>query len=80
MSAKKGSAESATGPSFSEAIRELEGILGRIEAEEVDVDALAVELARAAELLELCRGKIRKAELEVTQIVQRLESEGEGAG
>ena len=34
---------------------------------------LGEELKRAAELLELCRGKIRRAEVEVTQIVQSLE-------
>jgi exodeoxyribonuclease VII small subunit len=74
MSAKKTGAESAE-PGFTEAIRELEAILARVEGEEVDVDRLAAELARAAELLDLCRGKIRRAELEVSQIVQRLEGE-----
>jgi len=59
--------------SFSDALDELEGILRRVESEEVDIDRLAAELQRAAVLLELCRGKIRKAEVEVTQIVQRLE-------
>jgi exodeoxyribonuclease VII small subunit len=59
--------------SFREAMAELEGILERIEGEEIDVDRLAEELRRAAQLLELCRGKIRKAEVEVTQIVQNLE-------
>jgi hypothetical protein len=39
----------------------------------------AEELRRAAELLETCRAKIRRAELEVTQIVQRLETPGEGS-
>lgn len=60
-------------PSFRAAMDELEGILERIEGEEVDIDRLAEELRRAAVLLELCRGKIRKAEVEVTQIVQSLE-------
>jgi len=59
---------------FSAAMQELEGILGRIESEEVDIDQLAEELGRAAELLELCRGRIRKAEVEVSQIVQGLET------
>jgi len=59
---------------FSQAMQELEGILGRIESEEVDIDQLAEELGRAAELLELCRGRIRKAEVEVSQIVQGLET------
>ncbi len=60
-------------PSFNDALEELETILRRVESEDVDIDRLAAELQRAAVLLELCRGKIRKAELEVTQIVQRLE-------
>ena len=64
--------------SFREAMDELEGILERIEGEEIDIDQLAEELRRAAQLLDLCRGKIRKAEVEVTQIVQSLEEpEGE---
>jgi exodeoxyribonuclease VII small subunit len=69
MSEPKESAE----PSFREAMDELEGILERIEGEEIDIDRLAEELRRAAQLLDLCRGKIRKAEVEVTQIVQSLE-------
>jgi len=60
---------------FGEAIEELESILNRVEAEEIDIDDLAEELKKAAELLEVCRGKIRKAELEVTQIVQALEED-----
>ena len=62
--------------SFRQAMDELEGILQRIEGEEIDVDRLAEELRRAAVLLDLCRGKIRKAEVEVTQIVQTLEEPG----
>jgi exodeoxyribonuclease VII small subunit len=62
--------------SFGEALEELETILRRIEAEETDIDRLAEELRRAAQLLELCRAKIRRAEVEVTQIVQRLEEPG----
>jgi exodeoxyribonuclease VII small subunit len=64
-------------PSFRQAMDELEGILERIEGEEIDIDRLAEELRRAAELLDLCRGKIRKAEVEVTQIVQSLEQKGD---
>jgi exodeoxyribonuclease VII small subunit len=58
-------------PTFRAAMDELEGILERIEGEEIDIDRLAEELRRAARLLDLCRGKIRKAE--VAQIVQSLE-------
>jgi exodeoxyribonuclease VII small subunit len=65
----------ADAPAFAAAMEELEAILRRIESEETDVDALAAELRRAAQLLELCRAKIRRAEVEVTQIVQRLTAE-----
>ncbi|MES1242101.1 MAG: exodeoxyribonuclease VII small subunit [Acidobacteriota bacterium] len=68
---------SAPALSFRDAMEELEGILERIEGEEVDIDRLAEELRRAAQLLDLCRGKIRKAEVEVTQIVQSLEEDGD---
>jgi len=68
-----GAAEEPPALSFREAMEELEGILERIEGEEIDIDRLAEELRRAAQLLDLCRGKIRKAEVEVTQIVQSLE-------
>ncbi len=68
-------ASEAPAPSFSEAMAELESILARIESEEIDVDDLAHELRRASELLEIARGKIRKAEVEVTQIVQALDAE-----
>lgn len=67
---------SDNGPeSFTDAMQELEAILNRIDNDTVDVDKLAMELRRATELLELCRGKIRKAEVEVAQIVQKLDSE-----
>ena len=58
---------------FGEAMKQLEGILRQVESEEIDIDELAEELRQATKLLELCREKIRKAEVEVTQIVQSLE-------
>lgn len=63
------------GVTFNQALEELEGILERIESDDVDLDRLAAELSRAAELLEICRGKIRKAELEVSHIVDKLEGD-----
>ena len=79
MSEPRDSAAQAEAPlSFRAAMDELEGILERIEGEEIDIDRLAEELRRAAVLLDLCRGKIRKAEVEVTQIVQSLEERTEG--
>lgn len=65
--------------SFSQAMEELEAVLRRIEGEEIDIDQLGTELGRAAELLELCRKKIRRAEMEVQQIVQKIEEEEPGS-
>lgn len=75
MSAKKKS-EPDEEIGFTAAVEELEKILAGVEGEEVDLDRLAGELERAAQLLEICRAKIRKADLEVSQIVQKLEAEG----
>jgi exodeoxyribonuclease VII small subunit len=67
-----GAATGAAEVSFNDALAELEQILGRLERDDVDLDRLAVELGRAAELLDVCRTKIRKAELEVSHIVEKL--------
>jgi len=65
--------------SFGDAMERLEVILRRIEGEEIDIDELAAQLQQAADLLEICRGKLRKAEVEVTQIVEKLD-EADTAG
>ena len=78
MSAKSKSTSKELG--FGEAMEELEAILGRVEGEEIDNDELADELKQATKLLELCRRKIRKAEMEVTAIVQSLEEPEPAAG
>lgn len=60
---------------YGKAIEELETILKKIEQEEVDVDDLAQEVKRAAELIKLCKKKIEKTEMEVNQVVQSFETE-----
>jgi exodeoxyribonuclease VII small subunit len=60
--------------SFSASMEELTEIVRRIEDEQTDIDELASALARASELLERCRSKIRQVDLEVSQIVQRLDA------
>ena len=66
--------------SFSQAMEELESVLRRIEGDEVDIDLLGRELGRAAELLEMCRKKIRRAEVEVQQIVEAIEEDAADSG
>lgn len=64
-------------PRFRDALEELEKILGGIEGDEVDIDELADKLKRARDLLEVCRAKIRRAEVEVGQIVEDLRTDDE---
>ena len=64
-----GTHSAAESPSFSVAMKELESILERIDSDGIDIDQLATELRRATELLELCRDKIRKADVGIASQV-----------
>jgi len=59
--------------SYSAAIDELEAILGQLEDDTLDVDHLAERVARAAELIRLCRERITGARVEVERIVADLD-------
>lgn len=59
--------------SWSDAIAELEAILVTLDDDKLDVDALAAQVARAAELIALCRDRIAGTKLEVERIVADLE-------
>jgi exodeoxyribonuclease VII small subunit len=58
---------------YAEALTELEEILDALEDDTVDVDRLATQVQRAAELIRICRGRIRDARVDVEQIVADLE-------
>ena len=58
---------------YADAVAELEEILTELEGEEVDVDRLATQVRRAADLIELCRGRLGEARTEITRIVADLE-------
>ena len=60
-------------PTYGEALAELEAILAKLEADDLDVDALAERVARAAELIKLCRDRIGATRLEVERVVTDLE-------
>ena len=72
---KEDASEKAVAESYSEAISELEAILDELSNKEVDVDALAAQVERAAELIEYCQAKINKAEMRVNKIVEGIEQE-----
>jgi len=54
---------------YATALAELEAILDELEDDTLDVDLLATHVARAAELITLCRDRIDGARLEVERIV-----------
>lgn len=64
----------ATPDGYATAIAELESILDELEGDELDVDVLSTRVARAAELIRFCRGRIDAAELEVEHIVADLDT------
>ena len=59
-------------PSFGEARAEVEAILARLEKDEIDVDELSGEVKRAVVLVDLCREKLQRTELEVQEFTARL--------
>jgi exodeoxyribonuclease VII small subunit len=59
--------------SYSSALAELEEIIGSIESEEVDVDALAEKVARASFLIKFCRERLKGSEEEIKKIVSDIE-------
>ena len=54
---------------YADALQELESIVAALEQADVDVDALAGRVARAAELISLCRDRIDRTRVEVERIV-----------
>jgi exodeoxyribonuclease VII small subunit len=71
--------EALSGLGYAEAVRELEEILGRIEVADVDVDALGADVARAALLLQHCRGRIARAETRIRDVLAELDAPGAAA-
>lgn len=59
--------------SYGQAASRLEEILKKIEEGEVDIDELSGLVSEAAELVTLCRTKIRAAETQVKTITEQLE-------
>ena len=58
---------------WSDAIAELDAILVKLDDDALDVDVLAAQVARASELIGLCRDRIARTKLEVERIVGDLD-------
>ncbi|MCP3939617.1 MAG: exodeoxyribonuclease VII small subunit [Actinomycetia bacterium] len=62
--------------SYAEAVQELETIISALEGDQLDIDGLAERVARAANLIEVCRSRIERARVEVDKVVSGLEAQG----
>ena len=60
---------------YTAAMAELEQILAALEDEDPDVDMLAARVERASDLIEICRGRIRNASIQVERVVAALEQD-----
>lgn len=64
-------------PGYAVALAELDSILRELEGSDVDVDHLADRVARASELITLCRGKISAAQLRIEQVTADLDTDAD---
>ena len=66
-------------PGYSAALQELDAILRELEGSDVDVDRLADRVARAAQLIALCRERIGAARLQIDEVIADLDGDPESA-
>lgn len=59
---------------YAEAVAELDEILAKLDDEDIDIDLLSELVARAAELISVCRGRISAAQQRVANIVDSLDT------
>ncbi len=67
----------STALTYRQAIEELETILRALEADTVDVDDLTTRVQRSAELIRICKLKLRSAEQAIDQVFENLDDEEE---
>jgi len=58
--------------SYKEAIDEIEGIMYKLENEEIDLDELSKNVKRASELIAKCKGKLKSTEGEIDKIIEKI--------
>lgn len=54
---------------YAKAMERLEEIMDQIETEDIDIDELSTRVKEAVGLIQTCKKKIEKAELEVKDVV-----------
>jgi exodeoxyribonuclease VII small subunit len=60
-------AKKTTDFSYEAAMQELQTLVSQLQNDQIGVDALAEKVRRAAELIRLCREKLRQTEDDVTE-------------
>lgn len=60
---------------YADALGELDVILRELEGSDVDVDRLADRVARAADLIALCRDRIGTARLRIDEVIADLDGD-----
>jgi len=56
--------------SYNEVLDELKAILEDIRDQNIDVDKLATKVKRARELIDICEQRIKKAKMEVEEVIK----------
>ncbi|MFZ4862353.1 exodeoxyribonuclease VII small subunit [Sphingobacterium sp. Mn56C] len=59
---------------YIEAFQELKQIVAAIESGHSNVDDLAAQIKRAAELIQVCKAKLTASEKEVEQLIMQLQA------
>jgi len=70
-------APSPAAPGYAQALDELDGILRELEGSDVVVDRLADRVARATELIAICRERIGAARLRIDEVIADLDDGAE---
>ena len=73
MTSEPGATPAADGPGYAQALEELDQILRELEGTDVDVDRLADRVARATELISVCRQRISAAKMRIDEVIADLD-------
>ncbi|MCI6702544.1 MAG: exodeoxyribonuclease VII small subunit [Prevotella sp.] len=65
---------------YEEAVRELENIVAQMENGQLDIDTLSARLARAQELVEVCKSKLLKTDNEIKKLLDKGSNGGSVSG
>ena len=55
---------------YEEAVKQLEEIVAKLEAGELDIDELSAKLSQAQQLIKLCKDKLTAADTEIKAILE----------